>query len=393
MSKVALNEVVIVSAVRTPIGTFRGGLMNLTATELGGMAVTAAVERAGIPPDEVKEVFIGNVCSAYVRQAPARQAAIFGGLPPSTICTTVNKVCSSGLKAVLLATQALQTGTHDVVLAGGMESMSNIPFHLKRGETTYGGVQLVDAILHDCLTDVYNNIHMGDCAEHIAKIFNISRQEQDDHAIESYKKAAAAYRANVFNKELIPVPVPQKNGAPVLVTADEEYTRINYDTFKNLPAVFQKEGTITAGNSSGLNDGAAAVIMMTENAAEKYQVKSLAKVIGYADAERDPIDFPIAPERAITRLLEKTGVAKESIDMWEINEPFSVVAIANQRLLGIDPTKINIHGSAVSLGHPIGMSGTRLVGHLCHGMQKGQKGVAVTCNGGGGATAMMLQKL
>ncbi|CAG4933735.1 unnamed protein product [Colias eurytheme] len=390
----SLNEVVIVSAVRTPIGSFRGSLANVSATELGGIAVKAAVERAGIPKEEVKEVIMGNVCSARLQQAPARQAAIFGGLPTSTICTTINKVCSSGLKSVLFATQSLQTGTQDVVIAGGMESMSNIPFYLKRGETAYGGMQLEDGILYDGLTDVYNHIHMGNCGEHIVKKFNISKEEQDEHAMNSYRKTEAAYKAKAFDAELVPVSVPQKRGNDIIFAEDEEHKKINYDTFKNLKPAFEKEnGTITAGNAAGLNDGGAALVMMTSDAAKRLQVKPLARVIGYADGECDPIEFPIAPSIAISNLLKKTGVKVSEVDLWEINEPFSVVAIANGRILGIDSEKVNIHGSAVSLGHPIGMSGSRLVGHLCHVMKKGQKGVATTCNGGGGASAIMIEKL
>ncbi|XP_045503148.1 acetyl-CoA acetyltransferase, mitochondrial-like [Colias croceus] len=390
----SLNEVVIVSAVRTPIGSFGGSLANVSATELGGIAVKAAVERAGIPKEEVKEVIMGNVCSARLQQAPARQAAIFGGLPTSTICTTINKVCSSGLKSVVFATQSLQTGTQDVVIAGGMESMSNIPFYLKRGETPYGGMQLEDGILYDALTDVYDHIHMGNCGEHIAKKFNISKEEQDEHAMITYRKTEAAYKAKAFDAELVPVSVPQKRGNDIIFAEDEEYKKINYDTLKNLKPAFEKEnGTITAGNAAGLNDGGAALVMMTSDAAKRLQVKPLARVIGYADGECDPIDFSIAPSIAISNLLKKTGVKVSEVDLWEINEPFSLVAIVIGRILGIDSEKVNINGSAVSLGHPIGMSGSRLVGHLSHVMKKGQKGVATTCNGGGGASAIMIEKL
>ncbi|KAJ8723241.1 hypothetical protein PYW08_003153 [Mythimna loreyi] len=394
-SKVSLNDVVIVSAVRTPIGSFRGSLSSLSATELGAVAVRAAVERAGIPAEEVKEVYIGNVCSAAAGQAPARQAAIFGGLPKSTICTTVNKVCSSGMKSIMLATQGLQTGTQDVILAGGMESMSNVPFYLKRGDTPYGGTQLLDGIVFDGLTDVYNKFHMGNCAENSAKKLNISRQQQDDYAISSYKRSAAAYEAKAFADELVPVPVPQKRGAaPIMFSEDEEYKKINFEKFNKLATVFQKEnGTVTAGNASTLNDGASAMVLMTAEAAQRLNVKPLARVVGYADGECDPIDFPIAPAVAIPKLLAKTGVKKEDVAMWEINEAFSVVAVANQKLLELDPAKLNIHGGAVSIGHPIGMSGNRIVVHLCHALKKGEKGVAAICNGGGGASSIMIEKL
>ncbi|XP_022122532.1 acetyl-CoA acetyltransferase A, mitochondrial [Pieris rapae] len=393
MSKIVLSEVVIVSAVRTPIGCFQGRLSTLTATELGGIAIKGAVERAHISPEEVQEVFIGNVCSAYLRQAPARQAAINGGLPASTVCTTINKVCSSGLKAVTLAAQALQTRTQDVVLAGGIESMSNVPFYLRRGDTPYGGLHLVDGILYDGLTDVEHNIHMGDCGEYVANKFEILRCEQDDHAIDTYRRTIAAYEANVFAEEMIPVTVPQRKGAPIIVAEDDEYKRFNFETFRKLQPVFQKGGTITAGNSAGLNDGGAAVLMMTSEAADRLKVEPLARVVGYADAERDPLEFPIAPADAVTKLLEKTGVSKESVALWEINEPFSMVGIANRRILGLEASNVNVHGSSVSLGHPLGMSGTRLVAHLSHVLRRGQLGVATTCNGGGGATALMIEKI
>ncbi|CAG4935945.1 unnamed protein product [Parnassius apollo] len=394
-TKICLNEVVIASAVRTPIGSFRGSLASLSASELGAVAVKAAVERAGIPKEEVKEVYIGNVCSANLGQAPARQAVIFAGLPKSTVCTTVNKVCASGMKSIMLAAQGLQTGAQDVILAGGMESMSNVPFYLKRGETTYGGMQLVDGIVFDGLTDVYNKFHMGNCAENTAKKLEISRQQQDDYAISSYKRSAAAYENKAFADELVPVSVPQKRGAPPIeFTEDEEYKRVNFEKFTKLATVFQKEnGTVTAGNASTLNDGAAALVLMTAEAAKRLNVTPIARVVGFADGECDPIDFPIAPAVAIPKLLEKTGVKKDDVALWEINEAFSVVAVANQKLLDLDPSKLNVHGGAVSLGHPIGMSGARIVVHLCHALKKGEKGVASICNGGGGASSIMIEKL
>ncbi|KAF9822855.1 hypothetical protein SFRURICE_016089 [Spodoptera frugiperda] len=381
-SKVSLNDVVIASAVRTPMGSFRGSLASLSASELGAVAVKAAVERAGVPKEEIKEVYMGNVCSASMGQAPARQAVIFAGLPKSTICTTVNKVCASGMKSIMLATQGLQIGSQDVILAGGMESMSNVPYYLKRGETPYGGIQLIDGIVFDGLTDVYNKFHM------------VGKQ-QDDYAISSYKRSAAAYEAKAFADELVSVPVPQKRGAPpVLFAEDEEYKKINFEKFTKLSTVFQREnGTVTAGNASTLNDGAAAMVLMTAEAAQRLNIKPIARVVGYADGECDPIDFPIAPAVAIPKLLEKTGVKKDDVAMWEINEAFSVVAVANQKLLELDPAKVNIHGGAVSLGHPIGMSGARIVVHLCHALKKGEKGVASICNGGGGASSIMIEKL
>lgn len=394
-SKVNLNDVVIVSAVRTPMGSFLGSLSNVSATKLGAVAVQAAVERAGIAKEQVKEIYMGNVCQGFLGQAPARQAALFAGLPKSTICTTVNKVCASGMKSIMLASQSLQCGHQEIILAGGMESMSNVPYYLARGETPYGGVKLQDGIVFDGLTDVYNKCHMGNCAENTAKKLNITRQQQDEYAISSYKRSAAAYENNVFKDELVPVSVPQKKGKPdVIFMEDEEYKRVNFEKFGNLNTVFQKEnGTVTAGNASTLNDGAAALILTTSEVAQRLNLKPLAKVVAFQDAATDPIDFPIAPAFAVPSLLQNAGVNKNDIALWEINEAFSVVAVANQKLLDIDPTKINVHGGAVSLGHPIGMSGARIVVHLVHALKAGEKGVASICNGGGGASSILIEKL
>ncbi|KAM0732844.1 Acetyl-CoA acetyltransferase, mitochondrial [Formica fusca] len=394
-SKVNLNDVVIVSAVRTPMGSFLGSLSNVSATKLGAVAVQAAVERAGIAKEQVKEIYMGNVCQGFLGQAPARQAALFAGLPKSTICTTVNKVCASGMKSIMLASQSLQCGHQEIILAGGMESMSNVPYYLARGETPYGGVKLQDGIVFDGLTDVYNKCHMGNCAENTAKKLNITRQQQDEYAISSYKRSAAAYENNVFKDELVSVSVPQKKGKPdVIFIEDEEYKRVNFEKFGNLNTVFQKEnGTVTAGNASTLNDGAAALILTTSEVAQRLNLKPLAKVVAFQDAATDPIDFPIAPAFAVPSLLQNAGVNKNDIALWEINEAFSVVAVANQKLLDIDPTKINVHGGAVSLGHPIGMSGARIVVHLVHALKAGEKGVASICNGGGGASSILIEKL
>ncbi|XP_071626665.1 acetyl-CoA acetyltransferase, mitochondrial [Temnothorax longispinosus] len=394
-SKVRLNDVVIVSAVRTPMGSFLGSLSNVTATKLGAVAVQAAIERAGIAKEQVKEVYMGNVCQGFLGQAPARQAALFAGLPSSTICTTVNKVCASGMKSVMLASQSLQCGHQEIVLAGGMESMSNVPYYLARGETPYGGVKLQDGIVFDGLTDVYNKCHMGNCAENTAKKLNITRQQQDEYAISSYQRSAAAYDNNVFKDELVSVSVPQKKGKPdVNFTADEEYKRVNFEKFGKLSTVFQKEnGTVTAGNASTLNDGAAALILTTSDVAQRLNLKPLARVVAFQDAATDPIDFPIAPALAVPSLLQNAGVNKNDIALWEINEAFSVVVVANQKLLDIDPAKVNVHGGAVSLGHPIGMSGARIIVHLVHALKAGEKGVASICNGGGGASSVLIEKL
>ncbi|XP_044008409.1 acetyl-CoA acetyltransferase, mitochondrial isoform X1 [Aphidius gifuensis] len=394
-TQLSLNDVVIVSATRTPIGSFQGSLSSLSATKLGAIAIQAAIERAGIDKQQIQEVYMGNVCQGGVGQAPARQATIFAGLPKSTICTTINKVCASGMKSVMLASQSLQCGHQDVILAGGMESMSNVPFYMKRGATPYGGVHLDDGIVMDGLTDVYNKFHMGNCAENTAKKYNITREQQDEFAIKSYKRSADAWKMNVFKDELVNVNVPQKRGkADVIITEDEEYKRVDFEKFKTLKTVFQKDnGTVTAGNASTLNDGAAAMILTTSKIAQKLNLKPLARIVGFQDAETDPIDFPIAPALAIPTLLKKTNVNKNDISMWEINEAFSVVVEANQKILDIDPAKVNIHGGAVSLGHPIGMSGARIIVHLVHALKSGEKGVASICNGGGGASSIMIEKL
>ncbi|KYN26818.1 Acetyl-CoA acetyltransferase, mitochondrial [Trachymyrmex cornetzi] len=377
------------------MGSFLGSLSSMSATKLGAVAIQAAIERTGIAKEQVKEIYMGNVCQAFLGQAPARQAALFAGLPTSTICTTVNKVCASGMKSVMLASQSLQCGHQEIVLAGGMESMSNVPYYLSRGETSYGGVKLEDGIVFDGLTDVYNKCHMGNCAENTAKKLNITRQQQDEYAISSYKRSAAAYDNNVFKDELVSVNVPQKKGKPdVSFTADEEYKRVNFEKFSKLNTVFQKEnGTVTAGNASTLNDGAAALILMTSDVAQKLNLKPLARIVAFQDAATDPIDFPIAPAFAVPSLLQNAGVNKNDIALWEINEAFSTVVVANQKLLDIDPAKVNVHGGAVSLGHPIGMSGARIVVHLVHALKAGEKGVASICNGGGGASSILIEKL
>ncbi|XP_076635905.1 acetyl-CoA acetyltransferase 1 isoform X2 [Colletes latitarsis] len=338
---------------------------------------------------------MGNVCQASLGQAPARQATLFAGFPKSTICTTINKVCASGMKSIMLASQTLQCGHQEIVLAGGMESMSNVPFYLARGETKYGGMKLEDGIVFDGLTDVYNKFHMGNCAENTAKKLNITREEQDEYAINSYKRSAEAYVNKVFQDELTPVNVPQKKGKPDIVfNEDEEYKRVDFAKFNKLNTVFQREnGTVTAGNASTLNDGAAALVLTTANVAQKMNLKPLARVVAFQDAATDPIDFPIAPSFAIPKLLQRAGVNKNDVALWEINEAFSVVVVGNQKLLDLDPSKVNVHGGAVSLGHPIGMSGARIVVHLVHALKAGEKGVASICNGGGGASSILIEKL
>uniref|UniRef100_A0A1A9ZIG3 Acetyl-CoA acetyltransferase, mitochondrial n=1 Tax=Glossina pallidipes TaxID=7398 RepID=A0A1A9ZIG3_GLOPL len=388
------NDVLIVSAARTPMGSFQSQLAPLSATQLGAVAIEAAVQRAGLGKEDIQEVYMGNVVSAGLGQAPARQAAIFAGLPKNVCCTTVNKVCSSGMKSVMLAAQTLILGQSEIIVAGGMESMSNVPYYLRRGQTPYGGVNLIDGIVFDGLWDVYNKFHMGNCAENTAKKMGISRQDQDDYAVNSYKRSAKAWSDKVYDAEIVPVKIQQKRKPEIVVTEDEEYKRVNFDKFGNLATVFQKEnGTVTAGNASTLNDGASAVVLMTADAAAQKNVKPLARIVAFQDAETDPIDFPIAPAFAVPKLLEKGGVKKEDIAMWEINEAFSLVVVANVRKLDVDLAKVNIHGGAVSLGHPIGMSGARLVTHLSHALKPGEYGCASICNGGGGASSILLQKL
>lgn len=389
-----INDVVVVSAARTPIGSFQSQLAPLSATQLGATAIEAAIERAGIAKSDVNEVIMGNVVSAGLGQAPARQAAIFAGLPTNVCCTTVNKVCSSGMKSIMLGAQSLALGQADVVVAGGMESMSNVPYYLKRGATPYGGVNLTDGIVLDGLWDVYNKFHMGNCAENTAKKMQISRQDQDNFAIESYKRSAKAWDNKAFDAEIAPVKIQLKRKPEQIIAVDEEFKRVNFDKFGQLATVFQREnGTVTAGNASTLNDGGAAVVLMTAEAAKRAGLKPLARIVSYQDAETDPIDFPIAPALAVPKLLERAGVRKEDVAMWEINEAFSLVVLANIRKMDVDPAKVNIHGGAVSLGHPIGMSGARLVTHLAHALKSGELGCASICNGGGGASSILLQKI
>ncbi|XP_038673957.1 acetyl-CoA acetyltransferase, mitochondrial [Scyliorhinus canicula] len=389
-----LHEVVIASAARTPIGSFKGCLSSLTATQLGSISIRAAIERAGIPPEEVKEVYMGNVLQAGEGQAPARQSALGAGLPVSTPATTVNKVCASGMKSVMLAAQSLMCGHQEVMVAGGMESMSNVPYVMGREAPAYGGVKLEDLIVKDGLTDVYNKIHMGNCAENTAKKFNISREEQDTYAISSYTRSKESWDSKVMAKEVASVNVPQRGKPDLVISEDEEYKRVDFSKVPKVKTVFQREnGTITAANASTLNDGAAALVLMTAEAAKRLNVTPLARIVAFGDAAVDPIDFPIAPAFAIPKLLSTTGIKKEDITMWEINEAFSIVVLANIKMLEIDPQKVNINGGAVSLGHPIGMSGTRIVGHMVHNLKPGEYGVAGICNGGGGASSILIQRL
>ncbi|XP_022601586.1 acetyl-CoA acetyltransferase, mitochondrial [Seriola dumerili] len=393
-SRPSLNDVVIVSAVRTPMGSFRGSLAAVPATKLGSIAIKGAIDKAGIAPEEVKEVYMGNVLQAGEGQAPTRQALLGAGLTLGTPATTINKVCASGMKSIMMAAQSLMCGHQDVMVAGGMESMSNVPYVMARETPAYGGVRMEDLIVKDGLTDVYNKFHMGNCAENTAKNCKITREEQDAYAIGSYSRSKAAYESGVLAKEIVPVSIPQRGKPDVVVSEDEEWRRVDFSKVPKLKAVFQREnGTVTAANASTLNDGAAALVLMTADAAKRHNVTPLARIVSFADAAVAPIDFPIAPAYAVPKVLEAAGLKKEDISMWEINEAFSVVVLANIKMLDIDAAKVNVNGGAVSLGHPIGMSGARIVGHMVHNLKSGQYGLAGICNGGGGASSILIQKL
>ncbi|KAJ3275779.1 erg10, acetyl-CoA C-acetyltransferase [Terramyces sp. JEL0728] len=389
-SSVSLKEVVIVSATRTPTGAFGKSLKGLTGPQLGAVAIKGAVEKAGLKPEQIEEVYMGNVVSAGAGQAPARQATLFAGLPESTEATTINKVCASGLKAVMLAAQNLQTGQRDIMVAGGFESMSNVPFYFPRN-AAYGNQVAKDGILHDGLTDPYNNIHMGSCAEGTAKEHGITREQQDEFAISSYTRASEAWKKGAFKEEITPIVLKSKKG-DVVFAEDEGYKDVSFSKLPSLRPAFEKNGTITAANASTLNDGASAVVLMTREKANELGVKPLAKIISFADAATDPKKFAIAPSLAIPKALEKAGISVKDVDLFEINEAFSVVIRANEKILGIDPKKVNVNGGGVSLGHPIGSSGSRILVTLVHLLEKGQVGCAAICNGGGAASSMVIQK-
>ena len=390
------NEV-IVEAKRTPIGTFGGALASFTAPELGAMAILEVVKSAGIKTDDVQEVVMGNVLSAGIGQAPARQAAIKAGLSEKTPSTTVNKVCASGMKAIMIAADQIMLGQADIMVAGGMESMSNVPYYLpkQRFGSKYGHVQTEDGILKDGLWDVYNNYAMGNAAELCASECNISRDQQDEFAIESYKRALKAFEDGDFDSELIKVKVTDRRGNVTIVEKDEELDRVNFDKIPSLRPVFQKDGTVTAANASSINDGAAAVLLMSEEKANELGLTPIARIASHASAAKAPEWFTTAPADAIPIALERAGKTKEYIDLFEINEAFSVVSLANNQILELDPAKVNIHGGAVSVGHPIGCSGARIVVTLLHALKKtgGKFGCAGICNGGGGASALVIEML
>ncbi|MBO6792805.1 MAG: acetyl-CoA C-acyltransferase [Balneolaceae bacterium] len=392
-----MKNVVIVEAKRTPIGTFGGALASFTAPELGAMAILEVVKSAGIKADDVQEVVMGNVLSAGIGQAPARQAAIKAGLSEKTPATTVNKVCASGMKSIMIAADQIMLGQAEIMVAGGMESMSNVPYYLpkQRFGSKYGHVQTEDGILKDGLWDVYNNYAMGNAAELCAKECNISREQQDEFAIESYKRALKAFDDGDFDGELIKVKVTDRRGNVTMVEKDEELDRVNFDKVPTLRPVFDKEGTVTAANASSINDGAAAVLLMSEEKANELGLTPIARIVSHASAAKAPEWFTTAPADAIPIALERAGKTKDDIDLFEINEAFSVVSLANNQILELDPAKVNIHGGAVSIGHPIGCSGARIVVTLLHALKKtgGKFGCAGICNGGGGASALVVEML
>ncbi|CAL8069396.1 unnamed protein product [Orchesella dallaii] len=387
------EEVFIMSAVRTPIGSFGKSLSAFSAPQLGAVE---AVEKSGFSNKQVQEVYMGNGFQGGVGQAPARQAAIFAGLPPDTVdCTTINKLEASGMKSIILGTLNLKCGDQQVMVAGGMESMSNIVFYLKRGYPTFGGMKLHDGIIHDCQTNAYNQVHIGSCAEKVAKTMKITREQQDAYALCSYRKRAEANEKGVFKAEVVPVKISQGKGKKdTEFSVDEERKTIDPQILPKLPTLFKSDhGTITSGNASSINDGAAAVVLATESAVNTVKTKPLARIVGFQDAATDPMDFCRASVHAIQKILERNNIKKEDIALWEIDEGFGLIAIVNKILLEIDPKKVNVHGGSVSLGHPIGMTGTRMVVHLCHALNPGDYGMAAICNGGGGASAILIQRI
>lgn len=390
-----MKKVVIVSAVRTPIGSFMGALSSVPAPQLGAIAIKGALNKINLDPKLVNEVYMGNVVQAGVGQAPARQAAIFAGLPNEVSCTTVNKVCASGMKAVMLASQAIMCGDAEIVVAGGMENMSMIPhyMHLRNG-VKFGPTTMIDGMQKDGLTDAYDNNAMGVCADLCASEYKISRQEQDNFAIQSYERSANASNSRKFANEIVPVPVPQRKGDPIIVSVDEEFTNVKLDKIPTLNPVFTKDGTVTAANASTINDGAAALVLMSEEKAMALGLKPLAYIKGYADAAQEPKWFTTSPAKALPKALDKAGISISDVDYFEFNEAFAVVGLANAKILGLDNNKINVNGGAVSLGHPLGCSGARIIVTLINVLAQNNAkiGAAAICNGGGGASAIVIEK-
>ncbi len=392
-----MKEVYIVSVARTPVGSFGGGLVSLTAPQLGAHVIKAAVERAKIKFEDVQEVYMGNVLSANIGQAPVTQAMLLAGIPDSTPSTTINKVCASGMKAIMIGAQSIMLGTNDIVVAGGMESMSNVPYYLakERWGAKLGNSEVVDGVIKDGLWDPYGNKHMGSCGETCAREYKFTREDQDEYAIESYRRAAEAWKNGWFNNEVVPVSIPQKKGEPIIVREDEDYTKVKMDKVATLSPAFEKDGTITAANASNLNDGAAAVVLMSKEKAEELGITPLAKILAFADAQQAPEWFTTTPAKAMPLAIERAGLTIGDIDYFEINEAFSVVALANMKDLGIRHDRTNIYGGAVSIGHPIGSSGARITITLLSALQNNNAkyGCAGICNGGGGASAIVIEKM
>ena len=391
-----MKEVVIVSAVRTPMGSFGGSLSGFSATQLGGFAIKGAIDKVNLDPSLINEVFFGNVLQANLGQAPARQCSIYAGIKNDVPATTVNKVCASGMKAIMLGAQSIKCGDNDVVVVGGTESMSNVPHYVEKVRTgqKLGDLKLKDGLVHDGLTDVYNQTHMGLCAEICAEDMNISREAQDEFAIESYRRSKEAWEKKLFEDEIVPVTIPQRKGEPIHFEEDEEFKNVKIDKIPNLRPVFKKEGTITAANASTINDGASALILMSADKAKSLNIEPLAKIVSYADASHEPEWFTTAPAKALPIALKKANLGINDIDYFELNEAFSVVGIANKKLLNIDSEKVNCFGGAVSLGHPLGSSGSRIVVTLINVLNKKEAklGAAAICNGGGGASALIIEK-
>lgn len=392
-----MQEVFIVSAARTPIGSFMGSLAGVPATKLGSAAIKGALEKINLDPNMVQEVYMGNVLQAGEGQAPARQAALGAGLSNTTPATTVNKVCASGMKAVMMASQAIKCGDQDIIVAGGMENMSAVPhYYNARTVTKLGEVKMQDGMILDGLTDVYGKVHMGVCAEKCASEHSFSREDQDNFAVESYKRSARAWSDGKFQDEVVPVEIPQRKGDAIIFAEDEEYKNVKFDKISSLPTVFQKEnGTVTAANASTINDGASALILMSKDKMEELGLKPLAKIISYADAAHEPEWFTTAPAKALPIALKKAGLEVSDIDYFEFNEAFSVVGLANNKILGLDASKVNVNGGAVSLGHPLGSSGSRIIVTLINILKQnnGKYGAAAICNGGGGASAIVIENV
>ena len=392
-----MKEVFIVSAVRTPMGSFMGSLSTVPATKLGAAAVKGALDKINLDPKNVQEIYMGNVLQAGEGQAPARQVALGAGLSNETPSTTINKVCASGMKAVSMAAQAIKAGDADIIVAGGMENMSMVPhYYNARNATKLGDVKMQDGMVLDGLTDVYNKVHMGVCAEKCATDYHFTREDQDQFAIESYKRSAKAWSEGKFAEEVVPVSIPQRKGDPIIFSEDEEYKAVNFDRLPTLPTVFKKEeGTVTAANASTLNDGASALILVSKEKMEELGLKPLAKIISYADAAHEPENFTTAPSKALPIALKKAGLEISDIDFFEFNEAFSVVGLANNKILGLDAAKVNVNGGAVALGHPLGSSGSRIIVTLINVLKQnnGKYGAAAICNGGGGASAIVIENM